>query len=247
MGDIQWIKLSTDIFNNRKIRQIQNLPQGDTLLVIWLKLMVLAGQINDGGQVYITPDIGYTPESLAAELQREATVVKLAVDCFRKFAMIQVDDRGVIRLTGWEKYQNVESMEKLREQNRLRKQRQRQRAKLAAQCDGPVTVTAGHAPEEELEAREEPEEEFHSLIQAGAGEEEGVSSARVPLYGALGQGVVFLSDAQMEDLLDKLSLEEFDYYVSVVAASELAGKHYKKKTHYQAILDMAAKDRRLST
>jgi hypothetical protein len=49
----------------------------------------------------------------------------------------------------------------------------------------------------------------------------------------------------MSDLLDKMSSEEFDYYVGVVAEMENSGKHYKKKTHYQAILDMANKDRKV--
>ena len=65
------------------------------------------------------------------------------------------------------------------------------------------------------------------------------------LGGQLGRGVVLLSDAQMDDLLDKLSLEEFDKYVSIVADMEQKGRHYKRKTHYQAILDMAMKDRRI--
>ena len=63
--------------------------------------------------------------------------------------------------------------------------------------------------------------------------------------GGIGKGVVFLSDEQMGDLLDKMSIEEFDYYVGVVADSELKGHKYKKKTHYQAILDMVAKDRKV--
>lgn len=63
--------------------------------------------------------------------------------------------------------------------------------------------------------------------------------------GGIGKNVVFLSDEQMSDLLDKLSVEEFDYYVGVVADNEIKGHHYKKKTHYQAILDMANRDRRV--
>jgi hypothetical protein len=49
----------------------------------------------------------------------------------------------------------------------------------------------------------------------------------------------------MDDLLDKLSVEEFDKYVGIVADCEEKGQHFKKKTHYQAILDMAKKDRRI--
>ena len=68
---------------------------------------------------------------------------------------------------------------------------------------------------------------------------------RKMLNGELGKGVVFLSDRQMDDLLDKLSLEEFNHYVSVVADCILSGKQFKRKTHYQAILDMAMQDRRV--
>ena len=65
------------------------------------------------------------------------------------------------------------------------------------------------------------------------------------LGGELGKGVVFLSQEQMDDLLEKLSIEEFDYYVGVVADCILNGKPFKRKTHYQAILDMASQDRRI--
>lgn len=68
---------------------------------------------------------------------------------------------------------------------------------------------------------------------------------RKVLNGTLGKGVVLLSDAQMDDLLDKLSIEEFDRYVEIVADMELSGRRYTKKTHYQAILDMAMHDRKI--
>ena len=63
------------------------------------------------------------------------------------------------------------------------------------------------------------------------------------LGGTLGKGVVMLSDEQIDSLLEQLSFDEFNKYVSIVADCELYGKPYKKKTHYQAILDMAMKDR----
>ena len=57
--------------------------------------------------------------------------------------------------------------------------------------------------------------------------------------------MVLLSQEQIDDLLDKLSIEEFDHYVEVVANQELSGRHYTKKTHYDAILEMAKADRKL--
>lgn len=86
----------------------------------------------------------------------------------------------------------------------------------------------------------------HSPIQPKDDIFSSAENQMTPL-GGIGKGVVMMSDAQMEDLLEKLSLEEFDKYVGIVADNELSGKHYTKKTHYTAILDMAAKDRKLLT
>lgn len=216
------------------------MPEGDTLVLVWIKLLLLAGQINDGGLVYITPEIGYSMEALAAEFDRPLNLVQPAIELFCRFGMVEIDESGIIAVCGWEKHQNVEGMERIREQNRKRVQKYRAKQSLPSSN---VTVTLRNAPEEEKEREEE--KEIHSFNHSC--EEEFVlkSSQRQYLGGALGQGVVLLSDVQIDDLLQKMSLEEFDYYVSVVAKQELAGKHYKKKTHYQAILDMAKKDRKL--
>jgi hypothetical protein len=92
--------------------------------------------------------------------------------------------------------------------------------------------------------------EVISFIHSAESESEELPSNpehRRKYLGGIGKNVVFLSDEQMSDLLDKMSIEEFDYYVGVVADNELKGHHYTKKTHYEAILDMAMKDRRVKT
>ena len=90
----------------------------------------------------------------------------------------------------------------------------------------------------EEEKEEDKDKEIHSFILANDKKME-------LLGGELGKGVVLLSEEQKSDLLDKLSLDEFDKYVSIVADCELKGKKFKNKTHYQAILDMVAKDRKV--
>ena len=248
MGDIKWIKLSVDLFHNRKIRQLECMTDGDTLVLLWIKLLVLAGRLNDGGLVYITPEVGYDVESLAVELGRPAAVVQRALELFQRFRMVETDENGILFICGWEEHQNVEGMERIREQNRERQKKYYYRQKERATAPIPnVRLTSPHAPEDEREEEEEGEEEkeIHSSIHARGEDSEGSLSdgRRKYLGGALGRGVVLLSDEQMEDLLNRLSLEEFDRYVSIVADNELAGKHYRHKTHYRAILDMAQADR----
>lgn len=155
MSDVKWIKLATDIFDNRKIRQIEKMPDGDAIIVIWLKLLILAGDVNDGGLVYFTKEIPYTEQLLATQFDRPLAVVQFALRTFERFSMIEIID-NLICVSNWEKYQNVESLDRIREQNRLRKQRQREREKL---LDSHVTVTQSHATEEEIEKEIEIEKE----------------------------------------------------------------------------------------
>lgn len=143
MADVKWIKLSTDIFDNRKIKLIENMPEGDALVVIWLKLLILAGVINEGGLVYFTKDIPYTDELLSTQFGRPINTIRLALQTFQHFGMIQIVN-DIIKVSNWEKYQNVEGMERVREQNRIRKQRQRDRERLALE-DCHVTSRDSHA------------------------------------------------------------------------------------------------------
>lgn len=252
MSEIKWIKVSTNMFDSsRKIKQIELMPEGDTILVIWLKLLLLAGNINDGGQIYLTPEIPYTDEMLANELRRPLNVVRMALNLFEKFGMIEIVD-DILKLSSWEKYQNIDKMAEIREQNRIRQKKWYDKHKALPNVSPNVTVTQPNALEEEREEDKEKEYSFnHSSEKAddendfSTGLSTNVDAQRTALGGDLGKGVVLLSQEQMEDLLDKLSLDEFNHYVSVVADCILKGKRYTKKTHYQAILDMAVKDRKV--
>lgn len=123
---VKWIKISTDMFDNRKIRQIEALPDGDSIIVIWVHLLLLAGTINDDGQIYLTTELPYTDQMLATELRKPIATVQMALDVFQRFGMIEIIDHN-IKIVNWLKYQNAEGLEKIREQNRLRKQKQREK------------------------------------------------------------------------------------------------------------------------
>lgn len=235
MLDIQWIKLSVRLFDNRKIKRLLSQPRGEEQLVFWLRLLCLSGQLNRDGALIFTEREPYTVEGLAVECDLPRTLVAEWLETFIAFGMMSKEN-GVYRITGWEKYQNVEGMERVREQTRARVRAYRERQQEA--CN--VTVTLRNAPEKEKEE----EQEKNILSLSLACEESGKTLfARERLGGRLGQGVVMLSDAQIEDLLSRLSLDEFDHYVSAVAESEKKGKHFRKP-HYQVILEMAAKDRK---
>lgn len=128
-SNIKWVKLSTDIFDNRKIRQIECLPEGDGIIVVWLKLLCLAGNVNDNGMIYFTKDIPYTEQMLAAQFNRPIALIQLALKTFEAFKMIQIVD-NILQISNWEKYQNAEKLNEIREYNRIAQQRSRAKKKL---------------------------------------------------------------------------------------------------------------------
>lgn len=162
--DVKWIKLATNIFDNRKIRQIECLPDGYAIIVMWVKLLCLAGNINDSGMVYFTKEIPYTEQMLATQFNMPLATVQLALKTFDHFEMIEVID-NVLHISNWEKYQNVDGLDRIREQTRKRVAKHRENQKLlGGNADCNVTVTQCNATEEDKEEERDKEldkEEIH--------------------------------------------------------------------------------------
>lgn len=124
------------MFDDEKIRLIQAVPEADAILVIWIRLLVLAGKTNDDGLIYIQRNMPYTEEMLATLFDKPVNTVRLALTTLEGFNMIDLNTDGSIAISNWEKHQNIEGMEKVREQNRIRKQRQREKQKMLSDYEG---------------------------------------------------------------------------------------------------------------
>jgi predicted phage replisome organizer len=158
VADVKWIKLSTGLPDNRKIKQIRKLPNGDTIALMWVFLMCLAGETNEDGMVYFTPEIPYTEEMLADEFNMEINTVRLALTTFQRFGMIEVVD-NIICLAAWEKWQAVDSLATIREQTRKRVAKHREKQKqLVSNVTSNVTVTESNATEEDKDKNKKKKE-----------------------------------------------------------------------------------------
>ena len=167
MADVKWIKITTDMFDNRKIRHLRRLPEGNNIVLIWVMLLTMAGRCNSSGMIFLTENIPYTPKMLADELDFEENTVKLALNALEQLNMV-VTDGNYFTIAGWDEYQNIEGMEKIREQNRLRKQKQRDKQKLLPEGsrDSHVTITLSHATEEEKEEEKDTDKEIEKKKSA---------------------------------------------------------------------------------
>ena len=129
MADIKWIKITTDIFDDEKILLIDSLPEADSIIVIWFKLLCLAGKMNNSGVFLLSDKIAYTDKMLATIFRRKESTVQLALKTFEQFGMIEILD-GVITIPNWGKHQNLEQLEARKKYQREYQRDYRRKQKL---------------------------------------------------------------------------------------------------------------------
>ena len=140
MAEVKWIKITTDIFDDEKILMIETLPSADTMLVIWFKLLALAGKSNNNGVFMMNNRIPYTEDMLAAIFRRDDKIVKFALNTFEQFGMIEIID-SVITIPNWDKHQSLDAYEKKKERDRKlqAERREKQRALIGKSSDNRLT------------------------------------------------------------------------------------------------------------
>lgn len=155
MGDVKWVKLTVDMFDNRKIKHLRKLPDGNNIVLIWVMLLTMAGRCNAGGMIFLTENIPYTAKMLADELGFEETTVTLALKALEQLDMI-IANEDFFAIAGWEEYQNIEGMDKIREQNRVRQAKFKEKQKLLqGNVTDNVIVTQGNATDIDKEKEKE--------------------------------------------------------------------------------------------
>ena len=151
MAEVKWIKLHTAMFDNSKIRYIRTLPEGNNMVLIWVMLLSKAGKCNASGFIFLTENIPYTSQMLAAEFGFDLYLIELALATFVKLNMIQLEEH-IIKIASWEEHQNIDGLDRIREQTRKRVAKYRENQKqLPCNVTGNDTVTEGNAIEEEGE------------------------------------------------------------------------------------------------
>lgn len=132
MAGVKWIKITTDVFDDEKILMIESLPSADSIIVIWFKLLALAGKQNNGGVFIMNDRIAYTDEMLASIFRRDINLVRLAMKAFSDYGMIEIVD-NVITIPNWSKHQTLDAYERKKERDRLYQQKRREKQLLLIQ------------------------------------------------------------------------------------------------------------------
>ena len=139
-----WFKVSADVFDSEKIKILRaDTKIGDSLALMWFFLLALARKKNDGGYVYATEGVAYTPKTLAAVGGFKPKIAETALEVFQQYNMIDIEENGYIYIVGWSEYQNAEELSKLKERERCKEamRAKRQREKQSKTCNNDVTNT----------------------------------------------------------------------------------------------------------
>lgn len=142
MADVKWIKIVTDVFDDEKMILIESMPEADSIIVIWFKLLCMAGKQNNSGVFMLNDKIAYTDEMLSTIFRRPLNTVRLALKTFETYGMIEVVE-NVITIPNWEKHQSLDELERKKELNRQRVAAYREKQKLlaSAECNAYSNVT----------------------------------------------------------------------------------------------------------
>lgn len=142
MADVKWIKIVTDIFDDEKILLIESLPEADSVIVIWFKLLCLAGKNNNSGVFTLNDKIPYTDEMLATIFRRPLNTVRMALRVFEQYGMIEIINK-VITIPNWGKHQNLDKLEAKTEYMRkyMQEYRQKQLCKTNSKTNSKANVS----------------------------------------------------------------------------------------------------------
>lgn len=172
-SDVKWIKICSDIFDDEKIMLIENLPSADSIIVIWFKLLCLAGKNNNSGVFILNDKIAYTDEMLATVFRRDINTVRLALKTFENYGMIEIVS-SVYTIPNWGKYQNLDKIEQKSQymRNYMQEYRKKQKdkiecktnSKLYGKVNSKTNVSSAEVYNKELDNKEKEIEEENDLI-----------------------------------------------------------------------------------
>ena len=163
----KWIKLATGLFEDEKIRLIEQMypEDADTIINIWIRLLCLAGKQNNGGRITIT-GAPCSDETFSVIFSKKIEKISKSFEIFKKFSMIKRKKAEIV-INNWEKHQQNTAYEKRLENDRKRQQQRRERIsereKMSRDTSRDVTLQIREDKIREDKIREDDE------ARAGAG------------------------------------------------------------------------------
>ncbi len=224
-----WLKLKRDFFKRHDIRIVEAMPNGKDYILFYLKLLLES--IDHEGTLRFSETIPYNEQMLSVVTNTNIDTVKSAMELFIELNMMTVYDDQTIYMTEVDKLIGSETA------NAERVRRHRALKAQTLQCN--TLVTNGNT---EIEKEKEIEQDTDTEVEVEAATATATEENQLKLVGgSLGKGVVYLTDCQLHDLMDRLGIDAFNRGVARLA-TWIIDKNAHVNNHYETILKWYKED-----
>ena len=239
MAEVKWIKIATDIFDDEKILLIEDLPDANAIIVVWFKLLCLAGKKNNGGVFMMNDRIAYTDKMLATIFRMNESTIKMALNIFENFGMIEMID-NIITIPNWDKYQSLDSYEKKKERDRIYQQKRREKQKLLAEKSSDTSSDTSSDKSSDVAVSEKEIDKDIDIYNNVFINEKSETKTKinyqqiVDKYNSICKSlpkVIKLSDARKKAIKARLNKYSFDEIITVFEKAE-ASRHLTGDNNY---------------
>ena len=157
MVQVQWLKVYTDIFDNEKMKKLLRNRDGDTYFRVWIQLLTLAAKSNQHGAILLGENIPMSKDDLAKVMHKTLNKLEKIIQDLYELDMIIIE-KETICIKNWDMYQSADELEKLRESNRRRQQKYREKQK-----DSNVIVTSSNTEDKNREEKNKNRQDISNL------------------------------------------------------------------------------------
>lgn len=116
-----WLRFDSHFFENLVIKKARRLPGGDTMVVIYQRLMLLS--LPNNGVIYYEGELPTLTEELALRLGEIEEEIKMTIDFFRAAGLVQINDGQDLAMlqvpalleqeSDWARYKRLQRQKKL--------------------------------------------------------------------------------------------------------------------------------------
>lgn len=223
-----WLKLKRDFFKRHDIRIVESMPNGKDYILFYLKLLLES--IDHEGTLRFSDTIPYNEQMLSVVTNTNIDIVRSAMKLFIELNMMQVFDDQTIYMTEVDKLIGSECSSA----NRVREHRKNKRL---LQCNDDVTKSN---TEIEKDKEIDIDKEIETEEEESGDTSDHIGKKMMCVGGSLGQNVIYLTQEQDDELIEKLGIEAYDRYMKRL--SDYIINHRDVKNHYETILKWYKED-----
>ncbi|MBR3280946.1 MAG: phage replisome organizer N-terminal domain-containing protein [Clostridia bacterium] len=220
-----WLKLKENFFDDKQIKYLRSLPDGDKVVITYLKMQLKS--LKTDGILKYDKLLPTCEEELALMLDEDINIVKLTIQALLQLNSIEILEDNTIFMIATQELIGKEgsSAERMRQLRKKQKQ-------LLSQCDKNVQLCSNrvalHSPESEIESEsdQEKEKEIEKKSEKESEREITINDIMNAYEQNIGKMEMPIF-TEMTLMLQQHQITKEDLYNAIIKAGKFGGKTWK--------------------